>query len=50
MTICDTVGKWERWTTMVFPDTSSHYILPLALTALAIYRDTDIAAYVDPNI
>ena len=50
MTLCGMVGKWERSTSMVFPDTSSHYILPLAFTALAIYRETDVAAYVEPNI
>ena len=49
MTIRATVGEWERWTGMAFPDTGQ-YIVPLALAPLAVYRETDVAAYVDPNI
>ena len=49
MTIRGTVGEWERWTSMVFPDTGQ-YIVPLALAPLAVYRETDVAAYVDPSI
>jgi GNAT superfamily N-acetyltransferase len=49
MTIRGTVAEWEGWTGMVFPDTGQ-YIIPLALAPLAVYRETDIAAYVEPNI
>ena len=49
MTIRATVGEWESWTGMAFPDTGQ-YIVPLALAPLAVYRETDVAAYFDPNI
>lgn len=49
MTIRGSVGDWERWTGMAFPDTGD-YVLPVAAAPVHIDREADEGVYHDPNI
>src|SRR2546428_644279 len=47
--ITGTVGDWERWTEMRFPDSGS-YVVPGALQPVVIDRKADEGRYEDPNV
>jgi hypothetical protein len=47
--IAGTVGEWERWTDMPFPETGD-YVFPAGLTTVHIDRETDLGEYWEPNI
>jgi len=47
--ITGTVGEWESWTDMAFPETSD-YVFPAGLATVHIDRDADIGEYWEPNI
>jgi hypothetical protein len=49
MTVEGTVGEWESWTEMPFPESGS-YVLPGALVPIEIDRETDLGRYVEPNV
>lgn len=49
MVIVGTVGAWEEWTAMRFPD-SGTYVVPGALQPVTIDRDRDEGRYEDPNV
>ena len=49
MTITGTVAEWEEWTGMRFPE-SGAYVVPGALTPVAIDREADLGTYVEPNV
>jgi GNAT superfamily N-acetyltransferase len=49
MTIPGTVGDWERWTGMAFPE-SGRYVVPGALEPIEIDRERDEGVYVEPNV
>ena len=49
MTIRGTVGEWEGWTDMAFPDSGS-YIVPQALVPVEVDRESDAVIYVEPNV
>jgi len=49
MTVEGTVGEWESWTEMAFPETGS-YALPGALVPIEIDREADLGRYVEPNV
>jgi hypothetical protein len=49
MTIPGAVGDWESWTGMSFPE-SGDYVVPGALTLVAIDREADLGLYVEPNV
>jgi len=47
--IAGTVGQWESWTDMQFPETGD-YVFPAGLATVHIDRDKDIGEYWEPNI
>jgi hypothetical protein len=47
--ITGTVGQWESWTDMPFPETGD-YVFPAGLATVHIDRDNDIGEYWEPNI
>jgi hypothetical protein len=49
MTIPGSVGEWEKWSGMSFPD-SGEYVVTGALTLVSIDRDADRGLYVEPNV
>ena len=49
MRIPGSVGDWESWTSMRFPD-SGAYIVPGALVPVEIDRERDEGVYVEPNV
>jgi len=49
MRITGTVGEWEAWTELHFPE-SGPYIVPGALTPVTIDRKRDCGRYVEPNV
>jgi hypothetical protein len=49
MTVEGSVGEWESWTGMAFPE-SGAYVLPQALVPIEIDRDSDRGRYVEPNV
>jgi GNAT superfamily N-acetyltransferase len=49
MTIQGSVGDWESWTGMRFPE-SDRYVVPGALVPVEIDREADRGVYVEPNI
>lgn len=49
MVITGTVGEWESWTGMAFPQ-SGAYVVPEALDLVRIDRDTDVGTYREPNL
>ena len=49
MRISGTVGDWERWTGLRFPD-SGAYVVPGALVPVEIDRERDEGLYVEPNV
>lgn len=48
MCITGTVGEWEDWTGLVFPE-SGTYIVPEALVPITIDLEDDEGRYVEPN-
>ena len=49
MTVEGTIGEWESWTEMPFPESGS-YVLPGALVPIEIDREADLGRYVEPNV
>ncbi len=49
MTIMGSVSEWERWTSMLFPESGS-YVVPGALELVTIDREADVGKYVEPNV
>lgn len=49
MVIEGRVSEWERWTGMRFPQ-SGLYVVPGALTPLAIDRRRDRGRYIEPSL
>jgi GNAT superfamily N-acetyltransferase len=49
MTIRGTVGEWESWTGLTFPD-SGPYVLPVATNPVEIDRGRDEGVYHDANV
>ncbi len=47
--ITGTVGEWESWTRMQFPETGD-YVFPAGLATVRIDRDKDLGEYWEPNI
>jgi GNAT superfamily N-acetyltransferase len=47
--ITATVGEWESWTGMAFPE-SGDYVVPGALATVRIDRERDIGEHVEPNV
>lgn len=47
--ITGTVGEWERWTGMAFPE-SGEYVFPHGLAPLALDREADVGRYFEPNV
>ena len=43
------VGEWEAWTEMVFPE-SGEYVFPRGLAPLTIDRERDVGRYWEPNV
>jgi hypothetical protein len=49
MVVCGSVGDWEQWTNMRFPETGK-YVIPGALQPVEIDCERDEGVYEDPNI
>jgi hypothetical protein len=49
MVITGSVGEWESWTNMLFPQ-SGAYAVPDALDLVIIDRENDVGVYVEPNL
>jgi GNAT superfamily N-acetyltransferase len=49
MRIPGSVGDWEEWTKMTFPETGA-YVVPGALVPVEIDRERDEGLYVEPNV
>ncbi|HUQ23023.1 MAG TPA: hypothetical protein VM049_08405 [Gaiellaceae bacterium] len=49
MRISGSIGDWESWTGMVFPETGS-YVVRGALVPIEIDRERDEGVYVEPNV
>jgi hypothetical protein len=47
--ITGTVGQWESWMHMQFPETGD-YVFPAGLATVHIDRDDDTGEYWEPNI
>jgi hypothetical protein len=47
--ITGTVGEWETWTGMAFPE-SGDYVFPQGLASVHIDRSTDRGSYWEPNV
>jgi GNAT superfamily N-acetyltransferase len=47
--ITGTVGEWESWTQMRFPETGD-YVFPAGLATVRIDRDNDTGEYWEPNV
>ena len=47
--ITGTVGEWESWTGMSFPETGD-YVFPEGLAPVSIDRQTDRGSYWEPNV
>jgi hypothetical protein len=49
MRITGTVGEWETWTDLVFPE-SGTYVFPHGLAPVTVDRDADVGSYWEPNV
>jgi hypothetical protein len=49
MRIPGSVGQWEEWTEMTFPETGA-YVVPGALVPVEIDRERDQGLYVESNV
>ena len=47
--ITGTVGEWETWTRMAFPETGD-YVFPAGLATVHIDRERDLGEYWEPNV
>jgi hypothetical protein len=47
--ITGTVGQWESWTAMAFPE-SGEYVFPEGLATVLIDRSADQGSYWEPNV
>ncbi len=48
-TMTGTVGQWQDWTGLAFPD-SGRYVIPEGLSTLQIDRAADVGTYIEPNV
>jgi GNAT superfamily N-acetyltransferase len=49
MAITGSVGEWQRWTGLAFPE-SGDYVVPRAAALVTIDRERDQGTYHDPNV
>ena len=49
MIIKGTIGEWEQWTKMKFPQSGS-YIVPGALTPVQMDCENNLGTYIEPNV
>jgi hypothetical protein len=49
MVITGTVGEWEEWTSMAFPESGS-YVIPDALDLVVINKEQDRGTYEETNL
>jgi GNAT superfamily N-acetyltransferase len=49
MRVPGSVGEWEEWTEMTFPETGAHVVAD-ALVPVEIDRERDEGLYVEPNV
>jgi GNAT superfamily N-acetyltransferase len=49
MRVPGSVGEWEEWAEMTFPETGA-YVVPRALMPVAIDRERDEGLYLEPNV
>jgi hypothetical protein len=49
MRITATVGEWESWVQMAFPETGD-YVFPAGLATVHIDREQDVGEYWEPNV
>jgi hypothetical protein len=49
MRVPGSVGEWEEWTEMTFPETGA-YVVPGALVPVEIDRERDEGLYEEPNV
>lgn len=49
MTVTGTVGEWEGWTGMRFPE-SGPYVVPGALCPVRMDLERDLGTYEEPNV
>jgi hypothetical protein len=49
MTVEGSVGDWEKWTGLVFPD-SGAYVVRGALEPVRVDCEADLGTYVEPNV
>lgn len=49
MVISGTVGEWESWTDMAFPESGS-YVVPDALSLVDINCETDTGIYIEEGL
>jgi GNAT superfamily N-acetyltransferase len=49
MRITGTVGEWETWTELAFPE-SGEYVFPHGLAPVTVDRDADLGTYWEPNV
>jgi GNAT superfamily N-acetyltransferase len=49
-TVSGTVGEWEEWTEMSFPETGAYIVPGDALVPVEIDREKDEGLYVEPNV
>lgn len=49
MRVPGSVGEWEEWAEMTFPETGA-YVVPGALMPVAIDRERDEGLYLEPNV
>src|SRR4051812_22908679 len=48
--VSGTVGEWEQWTEMAFPETGAYVVPGDALVPIEIDREKDEGLYLDPNV
>lgn len=49
MLITGTVGDWESWTGLTFPETGD-YVFPEGLATVRIDVEKDLGSYWEPNV
>jgi hypothetical protein len=49
MRIAGSIGEWESWTGMRFPEGGKH-LVPGALTPVEMDQKNDLGVYIEPNV
>ena len=49
MRIVGSIGEWESWTGMRFPEGGS-YVVPGALAPIELDTQKDLGVYIEPNV